>query len=139
MFNQGHLVPNLELGHHPFREGKTYEEWLGKAGMKKLGREEWNRLLGLAIDQLRALFSFRRLYLGGGNAKKVDLELAEDVVKVQNVAGLSLVHYIWPLMWGLIQLSANSSSREPVRFRSDRSSNPPMCFSPIKICGTVRR
>jgi len=90
LFVDGRLVPNLELGHHPFRKGKTYEEVLGKAGLARLGKTKWTRRLHEAIEQLRRLFNFRRLYVGGGNAKKIREPgaLPEDVVVVDNAAGL---------------------------------------------------
>src|SRR6266404_5033539 len=40
LFVDGTLVPNLELAHHPFHKGKTYEDLLGKEGLKKLGKKK---------------------------------------------------------------------------------------------------
>ncbi len=88
LFVNGHYVPNVEFGHHPFRKGKSYEELLGDAALKKRGKKRWNRTLGQAIDQLQHTFNFRVLYLGGGNARKVDLPLPRNVKRVDNVAGL---------------------------------------------------
>lgn len=88
LFLDGKLVPNLELGHHRFRAGKTYEEILGKKGLERQGRKRWNHRLRLAIEELRRLFNFDRLYLGGGNAKKIRGELPGDVTIVSNFAGL---------------------------------------------------
>jgi len=53
-----------------------------------VGRRRWNRRLGLAIDQIQRTFNFDRLYVGGGNAKKVTLKLPADVTRVNNVSGL---------------------------------------------------
>jgi polyphosphate glucokinase len=88
LFVDGALVPNLELGHHPFWRGKTYEALLGNAGLKKSGTAKWNRRLQRAIETLERLFNFDRLYLGGGNARKVSLKLPPHVAVVPNVAGL---------------------------------------------------
>lgn len=90
LFVDGRLVPNLELGHHPFRKGKTYEEVLGKAGLERLGKQKWTRRLHEAIEQLQHLFNFRRVYVGGGNAKKLKEPetLPHNVVVVDNTAGL---------------------------------------------------
>ena len=84
----GHYVPNVELGHHPFRKGKTYEDLLGARGLEKAGRKRWNRSLERALKQLQDTFNFRALYVGGGNAKKVTLRLPRNVHLVENVAGL---------------------------------------------------
>ncbi|MBI1352991.1 MAG: ROK family protein [Acidobacteria bacterium] len=88
LFMDGHLVPNLELGHHPFQKDKTYEERLGDEALEKKGREGWNRRLRDAIQLLDYIFNYRMLYLGGGNAKKIDFELPANVRKVANIQGL---------------------------------------------------
>jgi len=88
LFVDGRLVPNLELGHHPFRKGQTYEECLGEAAMKKKGFNRWRRRLREAIGLLDRIFNYRMLYLGGGNAKKIDFDLPPKVKIVPNVAGL---------------------------------------------------
>jgi polyphosphate glucokinase len=88
LFVDGHLVPNVEMGHHPFHKGKTYEDLLGARGLAKAGRKKWNRALARAIEQLADTFGFRTLYVGGGNARKVTLRLPRNVRIVDNVAGL---------------------------------------------------
>jgi polyphosphate glucokinase len=88
LFVNGHYVPNVELGHHPFRKGKTYEELLGDAALKRRGKGKWNRTLEAAVAQLQDTFNFRLLYLGGGNARNVSFTLPRNVKLVDNVAGL---------------------------------------------------
>ncbi len=88
LFLDGALGPHLELAHHPFHKGRTYEDELGEDGRKRLGEKKWNRRLAAAIDELRSLTAFDHLYLGGGNARRVDLELPEDVTVVDNSAGI---------------------------------------------------
>ena len=88
MFVDGKLVPNLELGHHPFRANETYEEQLGDKILKKIGKKKWNKRLAKAIETLDLVFNFDHLYIGGGNSKKVSLVLPEKVTLVPNTAGL---------------------------------------------------
>ena len=88
LFVDGTLVPNLEVAHHPFRRGKTYEDTLGLAALKKAGQKRWNKRLAKAIQTLECLFNYDCLYIGGGNAKKVTIELPANVKVVENVAGL---------------------------------------------------
>ena len=88
LFLDGRLVPNLELGHHPFERGKTYEERMGDDELRKKGKETWNERLQRAIVVLNRVFNYRVLYLGGGNARKVTLKLPENVRIVPNVAGI---------------------------------------------------
>ncbi|HVP66038.1 MAG TPA: ROK family protein [Anaeromyxobacteraceae bacterium] len=88
LFVDGRYVPNVELGHHPFRKGKTYEDELGKAALARRGRKKWNRSLARAIEQIGTTFNFDVLYIGGGNSSKVDLKLPPNVKRVDNVSGL---------------------------------------------------
>ena len=87
LFSDGKLCPGLELAHHPWRE-KTYEDYLGRRGLDKYGKKHWNRLLLAAIEQTSATFNWDHLYLGGGNAKKIDVKLPKNVTVVSNEAGL---------------------------------------------------
>ena len=87
LFTDGRLCPGLELGHHPWRK-KTYEDYLGKHGLKKHGKKRWNKLLEKAIAQTEATFNWDHLYIGGGNAKKIKFELPENVTTVSNEDGL---------------------------------------------------
>ena len=88
LFIDGHLVPGLELAHHPWRKNKTYEEYLGKKALAKYGRKRWNRLLEKAIVQIEALFNFDHMYIGGGNAMKIDFPLPKHITRVPNADGL---------------------------------------------------
>ncbi len=88
LFTNGKLVPNLELGHHPFERNKTYEERMGDEELRKKGKDTWNERLQRAIPILDRVFNYRVLYLGGGNARKINFELPENVRTVPNVAGI---------------------------------------------------
>jgi len=88
LFVDGRYVPNVELGHHLFRKGWTYEEALGKKALARLGRKKWNRMLNRAIDQLQRTFNYDVLYLGGGNSAKVAVQLPPEVKRVDNISGL---------------------------------------------------
>ena len=88
LFVDGKLVPNLEMGHHPFRKKETYEEQLGRAALEKEGKKEWNQRLEKAIANLEHLFNYDYLYIGGGEAKKITFNLPNNAKVVPNVAGL---------------------------------------------------
>jgi len=88
LFVDGKLVPNLELGHHPFQKGKTYEDLLGDAALKKVGKKKWNKRLVRAIQTIERTFNYDRLYVGGGNAARITVKLPSNVKIVSNVAGL---------------------------------------------------
>ncbi|MEO1690560.1 MAG: ROK family protein [Cyanobacteria bacterium J06631_6] len=88
LFINGKLVPNLEMGHHPFRKRETYEEQLGRAAFEKHGAKKWNLRLQKAIAHLDHLFSYDSLYIGGGEAKQIDFKLPDNAKIVPNVTGL---------------------------------------------------
>ncbi|WP_071189794.1 ROK family protein [Trichormus sp. NMC-1] len=88
LFVDGKLVPNMEMGHHPFRQGKTYEEQLGRAALEKIGEKKWNRRLQKAIASLQSLFNYDCLYMGGGEAVRVNMNLPLNVKLIPNITGL---------------------------------------------------
>ena len=88
LFVDGKLVPNLEMGHHRFRKGETYEQQLGRATLDQVGQRKWNERLGKAIASLEHLFNYDYLYIGGGEAKKITIDLPPNVKVVPNVNGL---------------------------------------------------
>jgi polyphosphate glucokinase len=91
-FMDGHLMPHLELAHQPFRKEETYNDQLGELARKNKGDETWNHRLRDAITNIDALFFFDHLYIGGGNARRVDRDdLGETLGRitiVDNTAGI---------------------------------------------------
>ena len=79
LFTKGVLVPNLELGHHPFRDGQTYEDLIRDTELKRIGPVEWTARVVDAIAQLEPIFNYETLHLGGGNAQNIRAELPENV------------------------------------------------------------
>ena len=88
LFHDGKLIPNLELAHHEFYKGKTYEHQLGKKAYKKKSKKKWNKRLKRAICSLEATFHYDRLYIGGSKAKKINFDLPDNVQTVPNIAGI---------------------------------------------------
>lgn len=88
LYVDGHYVPNLELAHHPFKDGMTYEEYVGNAALEEVGKKRWNKRVRRVVRQLEPIFNYRVLYLGGGNTKKLKVDLPTNVKRVENVAGL---------------------------------------------------
>ena len=92
VFLDGQLMPHLELAHHPFRKGETYNEQLGERARKDVGDQRWNTRVRKAIVNLDALFFYDHLHIGGGNGRKVnrrDLgELLDKITVVDNTAGI---------------------------------------------------
>ncbi len=62
----------LELGDLPYRNGNIIEDYLGKPGLVRLGKKNWQRDVDHAIVQLKKSLIADYVVLGGGNAKRVD-------------------------------------------------------------------
>jgi polyphosphate glucokinase len=88
LFLDGRYVPNIELAHHPFKRGKTYEEYIGKGALERVGKKKWNKRVGKVVAQVEPIFNPHVLYLGGGNAKHIEVKLPPHVKLVSNTAGL---------------------------------------------------
>jgi polyphosphate glucokinase len=88
LFYQGTYIPNLELAHHPFRKGRTYEEMVGARALEHYGKKKWNRHVAEALAQIQPIWNPDRIFLGGGNAKHLTIELPPGVRITSNVAGL---------------------------------------------------
>ena len=77
------------MAHQPFRKGETYNDQLGEATRKDIGDERWNKRVHKAITNLRGLLFFDRLYIGGGNSRRVNRDgLDDDITIVDNTAGI---------------------------------------------------
>jgi polyphosphate glucokinase len=89
IFSDGHVLPHLELAHHPVRRKKTYDDYIGNAALRIKGKKRWNKHVARVIGILRTVVQFDHLYLGGGNARHVALPLPPDVSIVPNTDGLT--------------------------------------------------
>ena len=95
IYENGRIAPHLEMSQHIARGRKSYDEYLGVAALHKVGRRRWNRRVERMIAQLRAVVIFDVLYIGGGDATKLDIDLPKDVKIVSNQAGLTGGAHLW--------------------------------------------
>jgi hypothetical protein len=65
------LVQPLEIAHLPYRSGKTYEDFLGKRGLDRMGKKRWRQLVGEIVPRLHHAFQVDEIVLGGGNVKQL--------------------------------------------------------------------
>ena len=70
MIVDGVVIP-MELAHLPYKRGRTYEEYVGKAGLRRLGRQKWRRHVADVTTRLRAALKVDYVVIGGGNAKLI--------------------------------------------------------------------
>jgi polyphosphate glucokinase len=70
MIADGILEP-MELAHLPYKKGKTYEDYLGLLGLKRLGKNKWRRHVAKVVEELKTALEADYVVLGGGNVKKL--------------------------------------------------------------------
>ena len=95
LFMDGRLAPHLEIAHLPFRKNKDYDEVIGDKARKKVGKKKWNRRVKKAIKTLRELTHFDRLFIGGGNADRINFELDADTKIISNECGVRGGAWLW--------------------------------------------
>ncbi|BCB83592.1 ROK family protein [Phytohabitans suffuscus] len=92
LFDGGILAPHLELSQAPVRWGMSYDTYIGEHERRRLGDAFWSRRIRAIVDGLRPVFMWDRLYIGGGNARRIRPEqltkMGDDVVVVPNTAGI---------------------------------------------------
>src|SRR6201987_4990967 len=66
----GGLEP-MELAHLPYKNGKTYEDYLGLRGLKRSGTKKWRKHVTTIVKKLKTALKADYVVLGGGNSKKL--------------------------------------------------------------------
>jgi polyphosphate glucokinase len=87
-FSNGKLALHLELAHHPLARDLTYNEYLGDAALKEVGKKKWNRRVATAVTMIDRLVVPDAILIGGGNAKHITVDLGPKVRTIGNEAGL---------------------------------------------------
>jgi polyphosphate glucokinase len=88
LFQDGVLLPHLELSHGHFKRGVSMDMALGNAERERIGNKRWNRRVAHALHWLEEMVLFDQLYVGGGNAKHLTLRLGARAQRVSNTAGI---------------------------------------------------
>jgi predicted NBD/HSP70 family sugar kinase len=65
-------VAPLEIGHLPYRKGRSYEQYLGEAALKRMGKRKWQGHVFDVVERFKAAFVVDYVVLGGGNVRKLD-------------------------------------------------------------------
>jgi polyphosphate glucokinase len=94
LFIDGKLGPHVQ-----FLSARGDEELkggdYGDLALAALGRKKWSRRVERLIDLLRRLTNFDHLYIGGGNASELKLDLPKDVTCGDNSAALLGAVRMW--------------------------------------------
>lgn len=91
----GKLLPHLELAHHPIKKNIDYDVYIGESALEKEGVEKWNERMKKVFQILKTVFNYDRLYIGGGNAKKLNFKLDGNMIIVSNKDGIKGGVRLW--------------------------------------------
>jgi len=65
------VVEPMELAHLPYKKGRTFEEYVGVRGLKRLGKRRWRKCVLDVVERLRAALNAEDIVIGGGNARRL--------------------------------------------------------------------
>jgi polyphosphate glucokinase len=95
LYENGVLSPHVELGRYPVHKNTLLDDYLGNVAFRKISRKHWNRRVRRVLGHLETLVNYDVLYIGGGNAKHIKLDLPESVRIVPNEAGVTGGIKLW--------------------------------------------
>jgi len=95
VFMDGWLAPHLELAQHPLHNGETYNEYAGNEALHECGKKKWTRRVLKTIKAVKSLLHYDVLYLGGGNARLLCVDLPCNVKIASNDTGITGGIHLW--------------------------------------------
>lgn len=63
------MVEPMEIAHLPYKHGRTYEDYLGQAGLERRGKKKWKAHVKDVVERLKQALEPDYVVLGGGNAR----------------------------------------------------------------------
>lgn len=85
----GNLLPYIELAHHPFTKKKDYDDYVGERALEKKGIKKWYKRIKNVIKTLEKVFHYGTLFIGGGNARHIEIKLKNNIKIVSNEDGIT--------------------------------------------------
>jgi polyphosphate glucokinase len=94
-FRDGELLPHMELAHMPIHHKTDFDGYIGEVERLKIGNKAWNKRVKNLIPVLATVMNYDRLYLGGGNSRRITFKLPSNVILVSNDAGMEGGAFVW--------------------------------------------
>ena len=85
----------MELAHHPVSKDREYDEYIGEKALDNKGVEHWNKRVEKVFQILKTVFNYDHLYIGGGNAKKINFKLDDNMTMITNRDGIKGGAKLW--------------------------------------------
>ncbi len=65
------VIEPMELAHLPYKNGRTYEDYIGERGLDRFGKKRWRAHVADIAQRLKLATQAEYVVLGGGNARLV--------------------------------------------------------------------
>jgi polyphosphate glucokinase len=65
------IVAPMELAHLPFKKGRSFEDYVGERGLRRLGGKKWRQNVNEMVERLSTVLEADYVVIGGGNARKL--------------------------------------------------------------------
>jgi polyphosphate glucokinase len=124
VFVDGWLAPHLELAQHPLHNGETYNEYAGDEALHRHGKKKWNRRILRTIEAVDSLLHYDVLYLGGGNARHLTVDLPRNVKIASNDNGIIGGIHLWDeAVWHNLR-GGHTRHAEPAHGQAEEAESP---------------
>ena len=91
----GNLLPHFEVSHHPVSKERDYDQYIGQKALDEVGIERWNKRMEKVIEILKTVFNYDRLFISGGNSKRINFKTDDNITLVSNVDGIKGGVRLW--------------------------------------------
>jgi predicted NBD/HSP70 family sugar kinase len=108
------IVEPMEFGHLPYKNGRTYEHYVGQRGLDRLGKKRWRKEVAAVVEQLRYALEVDYVVLGGGNVRLLK-ELPQKAHQGANSNALKGGRIIWEGSGSPLVLSPKYRERAAAR------------------------
>lgn len=95
LFCDGAAFFGLELGQHVAEDSLNYDQYVGHAAFLEIGLEAWNARVARALAAVHALTNVDRMFIGGGNSRRVTFPLPPWVTIAEPSAGVAGGARLW--------------------------------------------
>jgi polyphosphate glucokinase len=95
LFIDGNLIPHLELAHLPVKKNEDYDDYIGERALIKIGLDKWNIRMQEVLNTFNTVINYDKLYISGGNAKKINFDLDSNIKIVSNKDGIKGGAFLW--------------------------------------------
>ena len=87
-------VEPMEIGHMPYKRGRTFEDYAGERGRKRMGNKKWRKAVAEVVTRLKEVLEVDYVVLCGGNSARLK-ELPEGVRLGDNLNAFKGGLHLW--------------------------------------------